>query len=717
MLDRNVTGMGTGTGTTAQLATLLGTQVAIGAATHLAFGFFEKCLGSHYSQTDKNKLEELKAVYTEVLRKEAAPPFWELDEKDRPTFHLSQRKWSEYERQLSAENHRNGKFFYQRTLIAQYAATYLTARSKRWFGKGTSGDLLEQFISEWINFALKELPNLNFDDESIEKIQLRLNYLDHIQTHENLFKYGLIKRKRDKFDTMESIRQQLESCIAYATRGSLLECAREKFDVCRTQLGTLLHASVSSVYYARETAINNEPFNIQALIDPHTFLSDAAKSLYTQIKGSHTGAMLAEVITVANLASFGGLNSKETQHKPLVYFAENHQSQAFNLACKKADLPPWISQSDQAYYISETQKILESTLRIVQLKKLVEEAYDLTGKVGDVWAYGDRQGKLSLDGLLFSLEKELDLFKERYDALYKTQNNWRRVYNHQHRINPGKDINLNFNMVTKQRDKINEYYNSLKSAITDIRAKMKDFSEEDLKQIDTRKKVFYQTVAHFIKEHYPSDYATYKDLEKTELLLEKKAFEELSPQLELKLCVEELSLAEYKAWKEVYLSQHQAAYCQLQYLIHDFTVKLNKDELLAAQGLLEHALLEKLQEIKIQAESERPFWRLNRHEFRIGWPFYQQKKRCLQLLSHECDLIYQDLGSLVPNELEGEREKVSVLPVILEPQAESMQPSKKNEVNYQNNPSLTFAPSREIQPKPSKKEGLKPSSQTNPFCN
>lgn len=222
---------------------------------------------------------------------------------------------------------------------------------------------------------------------------------------------------------------------------------------------------------------------------------------------------MQEIIALSGLESFGSIGSAIIDFSKNIYFSSEMQLKIVDWSVLNPDLPAWVENDAIPKSLKEFQSFGESILRVANLKKLIEEAYDLTGKVGDLWAYGDIQGKLSLKALLFLLEKEIDLLKSRFDKVYLYHNNQRQAYNLKYRINPQKGYNLNFNKVDDQKYTIDNLFFSIKNASQSIQTQMKNIPENIGKRIDTKKKEFYKAVTKYLKQFHPNAYGQYQLLD------------------------------------------------------------------------------------------------------------------------------------------------------------------------------------------------------------
>jgi hypothetical protein len=585
---------------------------------------FEKLIGTAYSELGKKHLLELKHLYADALQM-PAPIFWDLDANDCPTHKIKSQKWSNYVRQIAQGKESVGHFYYQSSLIVDNAETYLLIREKRWIAGGYSGDLLQQFMAEWIHFAINDLPTWSFDEHSIARLQQRLLYLEKVQKHESLFKFGIIFRERNKFDTMESIKLQLVAAINLASKEALRECAREKFYNCRTRIERILLACVRLLYYARLTPVANEPLELQGFIGSDTcFLTGVAKELYPKIKATHTGAMLAEIISLTGLDAFGVAPQQTNELNETYYFDLQCRSRSMVWDLKKADLPGWIAADVINESLNDFKAVGESILRIARLKILVEQAHYLTGKKGDEWAYGDQQGRLSVEALLFLLENEIDLLKKVFFKIYTMHNENRHAYTLKNRINSNNDVNLNFNRVDFQKTDFAALYTDLKLDIKTIREQMVKFAETEANRTSDVKRDFYLSLVEYFKLFHPQYYLQFKGLEKPATDVGKFSLEGYFGQVKNK---------DYQQWRRKHFSGSLGFYPLLEVFENKYSQQLENPD--NADSIQHEAtnLQDFIQFLYRRIKVDRPAWRID--SFSLGWPFFPEIHRYFDILAHD----------------------------------------------------------------------------------
>lgn len=673
-----------------------GGSAALSVAAKVAFAVYDKFTGNSYSKEEIARLEELKHLYNKFFHLEA-PLFWELDDKNNPTHCIKNQNWFLHIQQLEDNRNQSGNFHYQTTLIADIVSSYLKHRKQRKSGgKGKPGDLVEQFFGEWIHFALNDLSTYDFDEKAIERLGQRLQYLENVQKNESIFKFGIIKRNKNKFDTMESIKQQLHACRAFASQEILRRCARQEFDVCRRESSAVLLSCARFMYYARQSKVDHEPIELSKFISPNgQYLTEAENLLYPLLHKTHTGAMLAEVVSQAGLVAFGTV---ENEPVTKMYEYIDLQLQARPIQWKKerdCDMPPWVeTDTEVKEQLSSFQELAKNILKTARIKQLLEEAYELAGTVGDFWAYGDKQGRASLDALLFLLETELAMLKKRVNSIYQFHDSRRQSYNIIHQINAAKGVNPNFNKVDRQKEMIDSYCQSVNQAIFRIRQQMKDFPDDMPKRIDEKKKAFYHAVNECFKQFHPDRASAYQVAvsEKPALQAVARTIEEkplaaatqlLTPKTEKpEVTTFQLNLVEsekykgywylnkdefkdfiyrfpnqnkvetrqqqwklgnkYYDWMKGFFTRHISEFQQYQAHAAEFSKNLSSVTEISMMQTQSITLVKHIQQLKQKIEEERPRWRFKRGVWPIktkGWPFNREAHRFAKHLLNELGLL------------------------------------------------------------------------------
>ncbi|MDR3478423.1 MAG: hypothetical protein P4M14_10375 [Gammaproteobacteria bacterium] len=477
----------------------------IGGAAQVAYTLYDRFVGAAYSAEDIQKLKILKQIYKDYL--DAEPPVqWELDDKSCPTHHIQSQHWARYCSELGKKNKKTSVYYHQSKIIAKVASSYLEARTRRSDGgNGSPGDLLEQYIGEWVSFALNELPQLSGDDDSIAKLRQRIEYLDQIDSNVSVFKYGKVNRTVTKFDVFDDIGEQLKICVDIALIEKSRICARDLLDKCRNSMSALLSDCADVIFYARATSVDAYAFDLSRYVESNRGRERAVDLAYKAAKETHTGSILYEVIALAGAESFGLEKQPTTVVEPRYYSPENYQLREVDWTSAKMDLFPWIGDKLKQKEMKKIQELGQSMLFIAQIKALIETAYDLTGVVGDLWAYGDKNGKQSLKALLFLMDKELVCLTQRFNLFYQENKMGRKIYGREKKENALQGSNPNFSEVDRASKKINERLRLMKANIKDIQQQMNDFPTDAVQKINQKKSYFYTSLNRYFSIYCPDD--------------------------------------------------------------------------------------------------------------------------------------------------------------------------------------------------------------------
>jgi hypothetical protein len=632
--------------------------VAIATATQLGAMIYEKITGNAYSKADQERLEELKQLYQQTFQLEP-PVHWELDEKNRPTYCIKSSKWLPYLRQLKQTKEPTGHYHYPSNQIAEHAVTYLVARGQRWIGAGKPGDIVAQFFGEWVHFAINDLPTFGYDSISINKIKARLQYLEKAQKHENMFKHDPSSRGKNKAAVMECIKNQLKSCIVIASQESLRQSAREKFDCYRNNLTALLLASIQMLYYARLTETSNEPLELESYLSlPDAGpISESTKMLYDSLQETHTGQMLLEIITIVTPSAFGCSKKQINQQREFAYYEPSGEKKTVDWKKLKNDLPKWVESTNETRCLFELQEMGESVIRVAQLKHLIEIAYDLTGKVGDLWAYGDSRGKLSMQALLFLLQEETRLLKDKYDKFYEFHNQRRHQYNLKNHINPNKGSNPNFNKVDEQYTYMIDRNKALCVSIYELRDQLSQYPEDMRKVIDQKKEIFYKSITIYIKKFYPDIYPQYQLLdqcEKNETTLSVHVTPTFQDRPNTSIPIlgqDEKIIPLFKpeknnvGWARLYLLKHRGTF----EILKNLKKELQKAYAMPESGDKIFDLSDQIKKLTTQLKNsiklDLPRWKIkfNPLSVTVGWPFHRKTIQSANQLLTELDQTIEDV--------------------------------------------------------------------------
>jgi hypothetical protein len=641
--------------------------VVTGIAMNTLLKVFDKIMGDAYSVDDQDKLRELVHLHKRILKVENAPLCWDLDENKRPAYcFVAHRKYERHVAQVKENKHGVKNYNYYSWLLVESIVQYLEQRKIRLVGKGRNGDLLEQCLGEWLVWSLQELPNLEYDETSIEMLEARRDYIKAIISHANLFVQGRVKRDIEKFDIFHIIQKELNSCIKKAKEEQTRISSQKYFEICQQNTAGLLLECLKVIYYFRGEAAYKFPLFIDdySKSNQEEKLTNIAKSLYLKIRNTHSGEMLNAIIVQAGVDSFDLITKEESDILISGYFDNEYRIKIVKWDVNKSDLPEWIKDdSSKIEQLVTIQKLCESILRLAEIKKLIVAAYALTSAVGDSWAYGDKQGKLAIKSLLFVFDNELEKLRKMFVDFYEYHSTTANRYNHLQKKNADTQSNLNFSKVSTAIADIKKLAKLLKKTSTEMKEQIDKYPQDSDTIIDGLKQYFYSSLSNFIKTYYPlredlfshtavrderfTSFYSFRFQHELDLSRELRLYELDSYLYQIRengsgqiYCIKENSndslflLApferknfkaewkigqRYRDWHSGFFNRNKLLFTTYNELLHKELANAIRKKDVDLIQIINKRVSQCVEEIKSKIEREKPQWRL--FPTTLGWPF------------------------------------------------------------------------------------------------
>ncbi|MES2219310.1 MAG: hypothetical protein V4501_12980 [Pseudomonadota bacterium] len=627
-------------------------KIAPSIISFLLGRLYEKISGNSYSELSRKHLLILKEVYTEQFGQSNYPAFWALDDSYRPTSFIQDDELKLSVTNVSDSAKRN--YPHQTRMISQNIIAYLVKRKNRWLGGGNPGDLLEQFLREWLQWSAKTLPTMAYDSDAIIILNNRLKYIEAVMRNVHLFNYGRFTRTPNKYDCFKTIKSNISKCLSLAKQEKMRTDATQMFDVMRTNMAELLHESVNVIYYARKTDVSALPLNILE------YVTDSANP----IKQSCSGQMLNELIYKAGIAAF---TLEETSLKLGIedYYFDG-DNKVIAIVSKNHDFPIWVTTPAQKQEVfSAIHQLGAAILRYAEVKKLMEKARDLAAKSGNVWAYADENGKRSIENLKFlhnSALKNLQslilqfirqqnaLLSDRMDTLRNKEQN-SSTANHEYIENAEKNINaLSKKLFTK---------------MADISEQLSEYDGKSLLEINDMKLDLYRHINQTLQRNHP---AQAKDRKLDETIVQcapnTEAFE-----FPLKTCdsnrlsYEKESLKRftfknspsiitntwrvgmsYTDWTTYFFSHNKTFFSDYAELVKNFRLACQAGNVVEIKNIGDD-LTTAIEQFSQQIVDERPRWRLI--PFTAGWPFNRAARQFAAIFTIELTIKKTEMQTAV----------------------------------------------------------------------
>jgi hypothetical protein len=668
---------------------------------------YEKVTGKQYSKDEQQRLRLLRDCYEQTFQQDT-PAFWQLDDQNRPTHTLQKTTWlQEIHHQQQRRGHTHTLHYFIE-LGLDCIGSYLDERRERtWPFSGNKGDVTEQFFAEMMHFLLNDLPSFRVDQEAIDTLEKRIQYLDLILNTEHLFYYGKLPFHKNKMAVIRHLRDILNNCREYAIQESHRAVARDKLEILRNETESLLLNGLHWIYYCRQTPVHHEPFQLSAYSGE--IQESKQEELYARLWQTHTGAILKEILLLSEPGCFGAHHHviKPAQYN-FEYFTEAGNIKPYDLKRHSPDLPIWLNVQVQEE-IDKTQQLGFYLLRLSKLKKIIDEAYELTGQVGDLWAYGDRLGKASLASMLKLLHPAQKQLFDLLNDLATTRKQRCDFYNAQHHVEPHENPNPNFHRAWHKYQKMRHLQKRILQKIYEIEEQMRAFPENAEARINEKKQNLYRALNAFIQEKLPPEErdklqfcANYSELSANTVNQDEKA---LPPTCEhfipLKTDIRRNAFGcyfvfqdaptkaikkawqigdDYDEWEAGFLEREQASFLELigreDILQNCADAAVDKNELQALIPLRLRASkqIERIrllhQKLISQLIAEQPAWRFQWRSWPIqtaGWPFNQNalgfSQKLQARLHHQLDLClkkHQAIEKMISEKIEDIQEQKEV---------------------------------------------------------
>lgn len=490
------------------------------------FNTAKRFLNGGYSDSQKQQLEKFNTHYKNNFNE--SPEIWKLDENDKAAYKIpNQQPLLAYVKTQLGQG--RAQVSSNAGNIATLAATYADDRITRRFGGGKRYDPIDLFFAELIDFSLNKLCHLE-PQKAVAQLNKRITYMRGIQRIPDLFPTSMMEREHNKQSTLQMILREFESCLEYAKQEQARVCAREHFKQLLNNLQTSLIQSLNFLYYARKQKIDRFPLVLDSFksgYDSQNNIKTQYDIRYDLIKyNTLTGRWLHKLLAIMSPIAFASAqkNIKNDDYIDELIFPWNIEIDSIFLnACNpnELDLPEWLSNpDDKIYFLKSLQAIAQGIHRWSHLIVLVDYAYQLTGEEGNRWAYGENNGRNSLEILLKLVKKEIDEASSN-DAKFNNQiidkasgnaakfNNWIddkiRKHNAEHRKTYGDGSAPNFNEFNAKVNLQKIATECASKNILDLQNGMNHPSSETNQHVLELKNKFFWGLQHVCEQFYPDE--------------------------------------------------------------------------------------------------------------------------------------------------------------------------------------------------------------------
>ncbi len=475
---------------------------------------YDQICNDRYDKKEKTRLERIKSLYQQHVATKI-PYGWELDEEDRPRYHLSPYNFFEF---VQAQLYRQGGlrvFHHYSSSIGYISAAYLQARKSRVFANGKSNDVLNLIFGELLDFAVNVLGSLT-PEEVVDQLKSRIAYVDAIMRDPLIFPAASVSRSHNKRDKMELIRREFHQCLAYAEQEKIRSSARDTCMQLRAHLQSTVLGGIQCLYQARGQLVNEFPLTVHSYLFGIQLGRDVATKddqMYASIREKTvTGRWLFQLLQSVPGIAFASLDierslSLTVEHdQPLGDIQIN--AEWIKQFKEQLDLPEWVKEAEQQAVIAfftHLFAIARGVYRLGYFVFLVDRAGQLAGDEGNRWAYGDENGRDALAVLLLLLQKELAQFKALIHEFNDNAQHQIRLYVHSHKKEYTEGAIPNF---TSLNEEVIAAKKSIESALTNIgqlKQGIDQFPNGKAEEIEHQKRDFFRYLVLVCQKFYSDE--------------------------------------------------------------------------------------------------------------------------------------------------------------------------------------------------------------------
>jgi hypothetical protein len=506
--------MQSGNISTSSIVTGAAGAVAGAAGIKVLEYFLNSFFGKKYSKKNLRRLEEVTVIYENIFKTPVVtdpptsviPEYWILND-GRPIFCFTpDRNYHAYLDELEQKRGGLQNYYKNSKVLSKFISSYLATRHDRLIDNGSKGDFLELFYLEWLRWSAAELPHYEYNKSALEVFGKRLKYIKKVRKKANLLLHSNIPGKITKHNALDFIERELKKCIAKTNEEMERKTAHEHFKNLKDKSSKMLDECFSFVFYNRQKPVHELPlvtedFIASTLDRSHSSIERETLPIVT---ATHTGEMLRALINLSETDDEKVLNVRDKEIFNY-YFNPDFSARAVKWDLDKCDFPKWIPKVLYRQQMKLYQELCSHILNLIEIKRLIDKAYILCTYKGTLWAYGSKQGKESIQGLLTSYENIVTELSSNIAEIDNINNTFQAQYNTENRENYDNPVDLNLKEADAAYEAFSRFKESAVSICAEIRRQIHVFPENMEKKVSKFLRSFYRGVKNSVVKHAPND--------------------------------------------------------------------------------------------------------------------------------------------------------------------------------------------------------------------
>jgi hypothetical protein len=543
-------------------------------------------------------------------------------------------RFTELEQNAQADENRIGKenYFVLPDRIVETIEDYIVTRNQRLFGSGHPGDALSLVLLELRDWALNHLTKYDYDEDSIQLLIKRKNYLLEI-IRQSIFKKAYFgKRAISKDDTFESIVLLIDDCIIACREEQKKQTVRDHLRKCRNLSVGILKNSLSTLYLLSDHHANKKA------IHPNKYLNcsdnvavdcNLESKIYKRILSTENGLILKDLILLSGLDASGFPKPKDP-HAVSHYYDANHKSNR-KLKWGSKIVPYDWSKQNSVVSIEKYQDLGEHLLQLSKILADIEIRYKHIGENGNETF--SKSGVIRFKAAIAQLKSLQENLISQLSEHIESLESERRKYFYENHINNNDHIwNQNFNHISKRIAIIKKLSKLINIEISKMEVLINSLSSHVENEPDVEILSIERAAARALR--FPISVTN-----KGFVVLNKSQFRHLKD--DSNLFSQNYSNGwklgdNYKLWSQGFLTLHKDFFDKYNSVL-DQTVNVSQNKDIPALKLQSDILKSIFIELLTTINFEKPQWRF-KHSIipvSLGWPFHSAARSFAEALSRE----------------------------------------------------------------------------------
>ncbi len=429
-----------------------------------------------YNEHECRMLAAIQQLFSRHIHPELQPPQWQLDEKGCPMQLSAVLDWPEYIFQILQEKPPSPLFYYIQ-LFAHIIGDHLTQQQSHWLLRRKKGHYIEQFYMELMHWCLEDFSSYPIGNASKEKILKRFHYLDACMDSpcifEENFSFQFVSHDNDRL-ILKKLKTILSQCLDYMDIEIARLSAREYLSTLRAHLQQFFVHTINWIYHQQKNETTTH-LDVHQLVNPQ---SHYPRLLHEDKKPNSMNQFLYDIMRFLNPQAF---HLVQSSHPSAL---ENLDISLIKKLMAKEDLFPWMIHHES--YLSQFPEIIKLLYLFNQQYETLNIVFDLTGEMGEFWAYTHEQGGEILSKVISHIKASIERLYSSAEFLHQELSRKSEVYFHEKKTSIDHKFYKQFKKTQKYFDQIKNNKETIREHCIFILDKVTSYPKNKRREINEK---------------------------------------------------------------------------------------------------------------------------------------------------------------------------------------------------------------------------------------